>query len=677
MKADHDRRLQATLDCLGSLRFCGVVADRSGRLLCWNDAARGLIAEGRRGGPGDSLDDLLPLGEGATTWQDLSREVDRVGTWQGEGRRQGAPVDLRPLAIRAARLDRGMYMAILHDAETPGPDKTLRDAVYEIARAAADTGDIDHLFPRLHEIVRTLMPARSFYFTLYDEQAGTVAFPYFVSEKYGTPAVTPRPLAHGLTEYLIRIGRPLLLDARGMHELEATGEIDTVVFPCESWLGVPLRAGDPIVGTMVALSFSSLQKYTAREQAIFEYIARLVAMAIQRKTADEKRARLEESLRQAEKLESIGRLAGGVAHDLNNLLVPILGYADLIDREPSPGSIRKMAQQIRSAAEHSRDLIQQLLAFARKQVLEPAVLDLRTAVSGMESLLRRTIREDVRIVISLPATPVPVRADRGRLGQVLMNLSVNAQDAMASGGTLTIAVTEEPIPATEGARHAVLTVRDTGVGMDEATRRSVFEPFFTTKERGRGTGLGLATVYGIVKQHGGDIEVTSTPGAGSVFRVFLPLSTDPAEPSAARTAVEPERGGTETILLAEDDESVRSLTRLLLEQAGYRVICCRDGAETLAGAREHPGAIDLLLTDVVMPDMTGKQLADRIVAARPGIEVLFTSGYTDDIIAEHGVLDAATRFISKPFDGRGLRSKVREVLDGRRNPPRPPRTPGP
>ena len=666
MKADRDRTLQATLDCLGSLRFPGVVADSSGRLLCWNDAARGLIADGRGGGPGDSLDDLIPLGEGATAWRDLSREVDRVGTWQGDGRPHGTAAAPRPLTIRAARLDRGMFMAILHDAETPGPDETLRDAVYEIARAAADTGDLDHLFPRLHEIVRTLMPARSLYFTLYDEQAGTVSFPYFVSEKYHTPATTPRPLEHGLTEYLLRIRRPLLLDARGMHDLEATGQIGPVAYPSESWLGVPLRAGDAIVGTMVALSFSALQMYTAREQAIFEYIARLVAMAIQRKTADEKRARLEESLRQAEKLESIGRLAGGVAHDLNNLLVPIIGYAELIDQAPSPVSIREMAQQIRSAAEHSRDLIQQLLAFARKQVLEPAVLDLRTVVSSMESLLRRTIREDVRIDIRLPATPVSVRADRGRMGQVLMNLSVNAQDAMTSRGTLTIEVTEEPVPGAGGARRAVLSVRDTGAGMDEATRRSIFEPFFTTKERGRGTGLGLATVYGIVKQHGGDVEVTSAPGAGSVFRVSLPLCTGSTEPPAAQTAAAPERGGTETILLAEDDESVRSLTRTLLEQAGYRVMSCRSGAESLARAREHPGAIDLLLTDVVMPDMTGKELADRIAAARPDIEVIFTSGYTDDIIAEHGILDAATRFIPKPFDGRGLRSKVREVLDGRR-----------
>jgi CheY-like chemotaxis protein len=363
-----------------------------------------------------------------------------------------------------------------------------------------------------------------------------------------------------------------------------------------------------------------------------------------------------------------------VAHDLNNLLVPIMGYADLIQQTPPSGSIPEMAQQIRSAAERSRDLVQQLLAFARKQVLEPAVLDLRTVVSDMESLLRRTIREDVRIAISLPAAPVPVRADRGRLGQVLMNLSVNAQDAMASGGTLTIEVTEESIPEAGGARHAVLAVRDTGVGMDEATRRSIFEPFFTTKERGHGTGLGLATVYGIVKQHGGDVEVSSAPGAGSVFRVSLPLDTGPAALPVAPAPLEPERGGTETILLAEDDESVRSLTRTLLEQAGYRVMCCRNGDESLARAREHPEAIDLLLTDVVMPDMTGKDLADRIAAERPEIEVLFTSGYTDDIIAEHGILDAATRFIPKPFDGRGLRRKVREVLDGRRGPKHPPST---
>lgn len=386
----------------------------------------------------------------------------------------------------------------------------------------------------------------------------------------------------------------------------------------------------------------------------------------------------EEQLRLSQKMEAIGRLAGGVAHDFNNLLAVISSYTDLaMEALPEGSAVLADLSEVRSASERASGLTKQLLAFSRKQVLNPQVLDLNALVRGVWRMLERLLGEDIELVF-LPAPELgATRADAGQIEQVLMNLAVNARHAMPDGGTLVIATSNVDLSGEEASRHACIrpgayvkiAVSDTGAGMDAATKARVFDPFFTTKPAGQGTGLGLATVYGIVKQSGGCVTVSSEPGAGTTFEVFLPreaaahVPAPAPEPAPAPAAREKRATGTETILVVEDEAAVRNVTRRLLEAAGYTVLTAASGAEALAICAGHAAEIRLLLTDVVMPGMNGRELADRLGALRPGIRVLFMSGYTDDAIVHRGVLQPGTRFLEKPFVANALLHEVRSALD--------------
>jgi PAS domain S-box-containing protein len=385
---------------------------------------------------------------------------------------------------------------------------------------------------------------------------------------------------------------------------------------------------------------------------------------------NEEKAELAAQLNHAQKMESVGRLAGGVAHDLNNLLTPILGYGELLLNDFEGDDARKAdVEKIVQAACRARDLVRQLLAFSRKQVLAFEPVDLNKVLDGFEKLLRRTIREDVTIDFILAPTVPLIKGDIGQLEQVIMNLAVNAQDAMPHGGNLTIQTSVVELDQTYVAAHqdlgpglyVMLGVNDTGCGMDARIRERLFEPFFTTKEKG--TGLGLATVYGIVKQHGGHIWVYSEPGHGTIFKIYLPVAEDPGEPKESSTLeISADWSGTETILLVEDDEQVRNLSHTILKQQGYTVLTAKNGREALATADRHDGPLHLLLTDVVLPDVNGKELFARISAEFPEMKVLYMSGYTDDVIAHHGVLDEGVHFIQKPFSVQFLIARVRKVL---------------
>jgi PAS domain S-box-containing protein len=379
---------------------------------------------------------------------------------------------------------------------------------------------------------------------------------------------------------------------------------------------------------------------------------------------------LEAQLQQAAKIEAVGRLAGGVAHDFNNLLTIINGYSELLlDELASNPAVSAQLHEIKSAGERAAALTRQLLAFSRRQVLAAQVLDLNAVVFNLEKMLRRLIGEDIKLHTHLGAVLGRVRADPGQIEQVIMNLAVNARDAMPSGGNLTIEtrnvvldeayarshVTVKPGP------HVMLAVSDTGVGMTPETMSHVFEPFFTTKEKGKGTGLGLATVYGIVKQSGGSIWVYSEAGQGTVFKVYLPVVNESLATEQGPT--ETDSGlGTETILLVEDEEGVRSLIRIELESFGYKVLTTDDAESALATCANYDGPVHLLLTDVVMPQMSGPVVAEKVAALRPGIRVLYMSGYTDDAVVHHGVLSQDMPFIQKPFSPVELRKKIREVL---------------
>ena len=382
---------------------------------------------------------------------------------------------------------------------------------------------------------------------------------------------------------------------------------------------------------------------------------------------------LEERLRQTQKMEAVGRLAGGIAHDFNNLLTAILGSVDFLRRALGPEHPEHAeTEEIQKAAVRAADLTRQLLAFSRQQVLAPKVLELDALVTNLEKMLRRLIGEDVELRFAPKAARAAVRADPGQLEQVIVNLVVNARDAMPRGGKLTIETATVDLDATyawehgtvEPGRYVMLAVTDTGVGIDRAARARLFEPFFTTKEFGKGTGLGLATVYGIVKQSGGYIWVYSEPGQGATFKVYLPRVEPGGEPLAARPSPARALGGTETILLAEDEAAVRNLARRVLEKHGYKLLLAATGRDGVQLATQHAGPIDLLVTDVVMPEMGGRELAQRLAALQPGLKVLYLSGYTDDMIVRHGVLEAGVAFLQKPFTPDTLLRKIREVLDG-------------
>jgi PAS domain S-box-containing protein len=393
----------------------------------------------------------------------------------------------------------------------------------------------------------------------------------------------------------------------------------------------------------------------------------------ERKKAEEALHDSEEKLRQSQKMEAVGQLAGGVAHDFNNLLVVIIGYADLLLRRMAPeGNERALRQieEIRKAGDRAKSLTRQLLAFSRKQVLQPKVIDLNALVRDMDKMLRRLIGEHIDIATVLEADLDNVEADPGQIEQVLLNLAVNARDAMPDRGRLTIETANIELNAefvrthrtVEPGSYVMIIVSDTGEGMSPEVQARIFEPFFTTKEQGKGTGLGLSTVYGIIQQSGGSICVQSEPGHGTTFKIYLPRAHELA--AAAESGVEETNkpGGNETVLLVEDEDAVRHMAQEILQSNGYCVLDASNGNEAVRVSAEHKGTIDLMVTDVVMPQLGGRELAEKLFVTRPEMRVLYMSGYTDDAIVHHGVVDGRASFLEKPFTSDALARKIREVL---------------
>jgi signal transduction histidine kinase/ActR/RegA family two-component response regulator len=440
--------------------------------------------------------------------------------------------------------------------------------------------------------------------------------------------------------------------------------------PLRNLLAIPLFRENEVVG-IIGLG-NRPGGYDASHPQRLELLSQATAVLYDSFRRRRRETELEEQFLHSQKMESIGRLAGGVAHDFNNLLTSIMGYADLLKAQIRPEeTARQSVQEIRHAAERAADLTRQLLAFSRRQILQPRRVDLNHVVADMQRMLARLLGEDIELC-SLPSPePAAVEADPGQIEQVVMNLAVNARDAMPDGGTLTIQTSNLELAASDSQRlpglrpgaYVELSVADTGVGMDERTLAHAFEPFFTTKVRGKGTGLGLSTVYGIIRQSGGTVRVHSEPGEGTRVSVFLPRCAKQTEAIAAGTTCPLGSDGAETVLLVEDEAAVRALVREVLEMNGYVVLEAADGKAAMKLATRTRHHIDLLLTDVVMPQMSGRELAERLTAQRPDLRVLYMSGYTPESVLRNGLVPEGTAFMCKPFTVPELARKLREVLE--------------
>ncbi|HET9742880.1 MAG TPA: PAS domain S-box protein [Terriglobales bacterium] len=665
----------------------------------------------------------------------------------------------------------------------------LQTALYRITECANTVDDLEHLYRALHSIVGELMYARNLYIGLVDDSGEFLQFAYFVDQQDEPPDA--RRLGRGLTEYVLRTGKPLLADFAKIQELETAGEIEPLGPDCIDWLGAPLRSGSRVFGVIAVQSYDPAILHSEGDKEILNYVSQHISVAIMRKRQEEalrvsevryrslvesavygmyrssvdgrfldvnpalvkmlgydsaeellavsmgrdiyvdaeerakviashrqsgkletlelrwkkkdghpitvrlsgtpfrndkgetlgfemiaedvsERRALEDQLRQSQKMEAVGRLAGGIAHDFNNLLTVIKGYSELVlDELRSTDPLRGEVDEIKKAADRAAALTRQLLAFSRQQVLAPKVLDLNSVVVNMDKLLHRLLGEDIALCTVLGEGLGRVKVDPGQVEQVVMNLAVNARDAMPQGGKLTVETANVDLDESYAREHVsvkagsyvMIAVTDTGTGMSEKVKARIFEPFFTTKEVGKGTGLGLSTVYGIVKQSGGYVWVYSELGIGSTFKVYLPR-VDAALEASARQTRAPARHGTETILLVEDEDGVRALMRQVLHRHGYNVLEARNGGEALLLCEKTEGKIDLLLTDVVLEQMSGRELAERLAKIRPDMKVLYASGYADDAIVHHGVLTQGVAFLQKPFTTESLARKVRYVLDG-------------
>lgn len=509
-----------------------------------------------------------------------------------------------------------------------------------------------------------------------DEENGVVAFSRMLPDWEGKP----------LAQLIVRNESP------AVRELNRSSEILWVAFCCFAvvvlllissslvwWVSHPLRRimdslkrSDAKPIDRLCWDHSEFGELARTTKKFFEQRDNLMKEMEERRATEEALRKSEEELRHSQKMEAVGRLAGGVAHDFNNLLTAIIGYAELIATRASSNTLAKQnAELIRKAGEQAAALTRQLLAFSRKQILQPKVIDLNELVVEMEKLLRRVIGERFDLQSQPHAEIGRVKADPSQIEQVVLNLGVNARDAMPRGGKLIIRTENVRLDRTAAAQlsaslragdYVMLSVTDTGAGMDEETMSHIFEPFFTTKGPGKGTGLGLATVYGIVRQTGGGISVESEPGKGSIFRIYLPQVSAPVEFTKTLPSPVEKSENFETVMVVEDEDIVRELVCEVLEEQGYNVICARDGVEALSMAGEFDGMIHLLVTDVIMPHMNGHELAVKLSSLRPDMKVLYVSGYSDNDIGDHGVLDPRYELLQKPFTPQTLARKIRDVI---------------
>jgi two-component system cell cycle sensor histidine kinase/response regulator CckA len=661
-----------------------------------------------------------------------------------------------------------------------------RQVISDVVHALNQTSNLDQLLGHIHQALKKVLYAENCFVALHDAEEGTFYCPFFADQYDSAPP--PQKLGRSCTAFVFRTGRARVITQSDFDHLAEQGEVELVGSPSSAWLGVPLKTPTATIGVLAVQHYENECAYDLRDLQFLESVGGQIALAIERRRAEEalrksesmlrllfennplatwvhdtetlqflrvndaavrqygftvpefeamtildirseeerakcldflrsdngsrhelgvwkhqkkdgkiieveiishqldyagravnlvvardisERRQLEEQLRQAQKMEAIGRLAGGVAHDFNNLLMVIKGHTELLlNVLPPADHVARKIEQIDRAADRAASLTCQLLAFSRRQVLQPRVMSLNGVVEDMGRLLPRLIGEDVELVVRMAPDIGAIRADANQVEQIIMNLAVNARDAMPGGGRLVIETSNAVLDHTYAASHpgtqpgcyVLLTVSDSGAGMDAETLAHVFEPFFTTKEQGKGTGLGLATVYGVVKQSGGYIGVHSELGKGTCFNIYFPRVDQPAEKTAPLHRITDVPRGTETVLLAEDEQDVREVAREFLESGGYKVLEARDGAEALRVAKEHAGSIDLLVTDMVMPGMNGSELAALLQQQCDGVGVIYMSGYSEHAVMEAAKKNAPLCLLAKPFSRGTILRTVREAL---------------
>ncbi|HBB88277.1 MAG TPA: hypothetical protein DC047_11735 [Blastocatellia bacterium] len=546
-----------------------------------------------------------------------------------------------------------------------------------LGQTLGNARDLTVIFRALRDFAVLSVPCDGMLISLYDAEKKTREFSYCWTDnrEFDVSDLAHVPVAEGLTGRAIKSGSVVIQnnfdgELKGRGTSVVIGECSAGKTPLSA-LSAPMTVMGRTVGCVEIQSYQPAAFEQGHASAM-RMAANLAATAVENVTLIERDHAKEAQLRQSQKMDAIGQLAGGVAHDFNNLLTVINGYSDLALRRLADGDkLAKPLREISKAGARAAGLTRQLLAFSRRQMLQAKVLDLNAVVTEMDTMLQRLIGEDVDLVTILKPALGQIKADPGQLEQVMLNLVVNARDAMPQGGKITIETGHAYLDEAYAREHAgvrcghhiVLTISDTGSGMDAETQKRIFDPFFTTKEVGKGTGLGLATVYGIVKQSEGSIWVYSELGTGTTFKVYLPRVDEVVEGEELAGNRRSVPGGSETILLVEDEDLVRDLAVEILEEFGYVVITAANGEEGLRICKEFAGGIDLLISDVVMPRMSGRELAQHISVLRPETKVLFMSGYTDDAIVRHGILEEDMAFIQKPFLPDALARKAREVLD--------------
>jgi signal transduction histidine kinase len=552
----------------------------------------------------------------------------------------------------------------------------LLDRVASLAQTLGTARDLTTIFRALREFVITSTSCSGLFISLYDAERHmrNAVYAWSEGEEVDLSRLPPMPMTNSPHSRAVSTGQIIITDdfemAMGNQPIIHIGLERNPCLP-QSSLAVPMAVMGRIIGAVEAQS-TEPAAFKQEHATAMCMAANLTAVAIENVRLFEREHEREAQLRQSQKMEAVGQLAGGVAHDFNNIVAVIMLQSELLltQLDQSDNS-RRRVEEIRKASHRAASLTQQLLAFSRKQVLQPKVLDLNVIVSDLDRMLRRLIGEHIEFLTMPEAGLGQVKADRSQLEQVVMNLAINARDAMPGGGKLAIETANVELDENYAAHHigvepghyVMLGVSDTGSGMDAQTQARIFEPFFTTKEQGKGTGLGLSTVYGIVKQSGGHIWVYSEADWGTTFKVYLPRLDQVVESALPGEAQAALPQGTETILLVEDEEMIRKAAREILEVNGYLVLEASGGDEALMLGRAHQGRIQLLMTDVVMPQMNGRELAERLVRLRPELKVLYMSGYTDDAIIHHGVLGEGIAFLEKPFTAKALTHKVRELLD--------------